>query len=121
MAKVVADLVDQVAVDGTAQAHGHAWAAVLRRHHLAAVVGHSGGPVMVVVAVAARAREAVDGNALAVEAAVNVVAVAAAQVGVGEALHAALRVVDVGGVEVGVGHGQLMCHARQQTRVKYFV
>ena len=41
-------------------------------------------------------RQAVDGDALAVEAAVAVVCVAAADVVVGDALHAALRVVGVG-------------------------
>ena len=50
MAKVVADLVDQVAVDGAVQAHGRARAAVLRSHDLAAVVGHSGGAVVVALA-----------------------------------------------------------------------
>ena len=50
MAKVVADLVDQVAVDGAVQAHGRARAAVLRGHDLAAVVGHSGGAVVVALA-----------------------------------------------------------------------
>ena len=88
----------------TVQPDGRARTAVLRRHHLAAVIGHNRGPVVVVVAEAAAARQAVDRDRHAVETTVAVVAVAAAHIGVGYALHAALRVVAVGTRQVGVGH-----------------